>query len=87
MGRVEVMCSFSKELTQSSVKGTYSNDGTNINGGDVEFDTPLKLDLFAWDPANFEWTDAKKEGDVISLGSEVKLEIGETVYGYLQTNT
>ena len=53
MGRVEVMCSFSKELTQSSVKGTYSNDGTNINGGDVEFDTPLKLDLFAWDPATF----------------------------------
>jgi hypothetical protein len=87
MGRIEARCSFSKENTQTSVKGSYSGAISNIDGGNDKYDTDaaIQLNIYVWDAAKEKWTDAKGEGDEISLGSEIKLEIDEEEPNYFDT--
>ena len=89
MGKVKVKCNFSKEMTQTSVKGTYSEVGITDNESIYEFKHPVELKMFEWQkfatpPA---WSKAKKDDDEVSLGSEIMLEITPTNIEYSETYT
>jgi hypothetical protein len=87
MGRIEVRCSFSKENTQTTVKGSYSGEITDIDAGNDKYDTDaaIQLNINVWDPVAEQWSKAKQEGEAISLGSQIKLEIVEEEPNYFET--
>jgi hypothetical protein len=84
------MCSFSKEITQTSVKGTYVNVELFTEEVMVDFMPGIELNIFEWNklaspPA---WSDAKDNYDKISLNSKIMLKIQEKKNSeYFTTNT
>jgi hypothetical protein len=89
MGRVKVMCSFSREMTQTSVKGTYSKVGITHNQEIYEFKHPIELKMFEWQKSASPpaWSEAKKDNEEVSLGSEILLEITPTSTKYFSRYT
>ena len=88
MARIQVICSFSKIIAQTSVRGSYT-DAESIYVKEVVFKHPLALELYEWvkDSDSPGWSDAKKEDQKINLGSEIMLEIKSTDTGYLTHHT